>query len=138
MRDRERRYDFGLRGYGETTARRGAGPRPPHWQEARHAAGPDPRDRRREPRTPRVTARYNRDYVAYDRDFGYGARGQDNDPRNFDRLPGDYPLDIGDERGYRRPYVTIGGTHTYRGSPEATSYGYGYDRDGYDRDLRRR
>jgi hypothetical protein len=136
MAGSERRYDFGLRGYPDTTRRRVAGPREPRWEGNRYAAAPDPRDRRREPRTPRVTARYNRDYVAYDREFEYGARGPDNIPRDRGGWSGDPRAYVEDERGYRRPYSTIGGTRTFRGSPEPM--GYGRAADPYDRDLRRR
>jgi hypothetical protein len=132
----ERRYDFGLRGYSDTTRRRMAGPRQPQGQASRSGGGADRRDWNSGTRTPRVTARYNRDYVAYDRDFDYGARGEDNYPRTFNPFAGDRPLDIGDERDYRRPYTTISGTRTFRGAPEPMRYGR--DFNPYERDYRRR
>jgi hypothetical protein len=130
-----RHYDFGLRGYADTTRRRMAGPRAPQGQGNR-SGGNDRRDWRSDTRVPRVTARYNRDYVAYDRDFSYGARGGDNYPRNHNMFTGARPQDIGDARYYRRPYTTIAGTRTFRGSQEPM--GYGRDFDGYDRDFPRR
>jgi hypothetical protein len=86
-------------------------------------------DRRGEPRTPRVTARYNREYV-------YGGRGEENYPRNYNPYAGDRPDHIGDAQSYRRPYTTISGTRTFRGSPEPPRYDQEYP--GYDRNFRRR
>jgi hypothetical protein len=134
MRNDRRSYDYGLRGYGETVS-----PRRMHaaGREGTSRGGPaDGRlDRRSEPRTPRVTARYNRDYVAYDHDFSYGARGEGNYPRNFNMFTGDRPDRIGDPRYYRRPYTTIGGTRTFRGAREPMGYDRDFDVD--DPELRR-
>jgi hypothetical protein len=122
MERNERRYDYGLRGYdGRMEGRswrneHGAGERPHN----------PPRERRSEPRTPRVTARYNRDYV-------FGGRGEEGYPRNYNLFGGDRPDRIGDPRYMRQPYTTIAGTRTYRGSHEPM--GYDRDYDGYDRDL---
>jgi hypothetical protein len=110
-----RRYDFGLRGPRETMGWDGAAPR-------RAPMGAGGGERRMESRTPRVTARYNRDYV-------YGARGRDNYPLNPHSF-GDGGGRIGGEDMYRRPYTTIAGTRTFRGSPEL----FRYDRDFDDRD----
>jgi hypothetical protein len=131
MRYEERHYDYGLRGLRDATARRFTG-------GARRAQPAEDRlgggfnggfDRRAEPRTLRVTARYNREYV-------YGGRGEDNYPRNHEMFTGERPEQIGDYRYYRRPYTTIAGTRTFRGAPEPM--GYDRDFDTYDRDFRRR
>lgn len=58
----------------------------------------------------RVTARYNRDYV----DPSY--RDDERYPVNPYRYMGDRQERIGDIYEYVRPYNTIGGTHTWRGS----------------------
>jgi hypothetical protein len=56
----------------------------------------------------RVTQRYNREYT----------RDRPSPPtRNFNPYGGDHPDRIGDERTYRRPYITTGGTRTFRGAP---------------------
>jgi hypothetical protein len=118
----DRRYDFGLRGDDRGMGGRGAPARYDRGQLADRSAA----ERRTEPRTPRVTARYNRDYV-------FGGRGEDAYPRNHTTFGGDRPDRIGDERYMRQPYTTIGGTRTFRGSPEPI----GYDRDfvEYDADF---
>lgn len=72
----------------------------------------------------RVTARYNMDYV-------YGARGARHDHRNYRMYTGDRPDRMGDERLYRRPYMTIGGTRTQRGG----GYPVGYDGPDYGPDY---
>lgn len=116
----ERRYDYGLRGYDDLSPRRM--PR----AAAERAAGWS--DRRAAPRSSRVTARYNADYV-------FGGRGEENYPRNYNMFTGDRPDRIGDERYYRRPYTTIGGTRTFRGAPHPI--GYDSDYEDYDVDFRR-
>jgi hypothetical protein len=132
MANGNRRYDFGLRGSADTSGFRGDAPqRLPMGGRGPGGGG----DRRMEPRTPRVTARYNRDYVAYDHDFSYGARGEGNYPRNFNMFTGDRPDRIGDPRYYRRPYTTIGGTRTFRGAREPMGYDRDFDVD--DPELRR-
>ena len=106
----DRSYDYGLRGAREAAPRpfRG-GPRPRGRYDVMY-------DERSRPRTNRVTARYNTDYV-------YGARGQRYD-RNFNMYTGDRMDRMGDERMYRRHYQTIGGTRTLRGSSSPTGYDY--------------
>jgi hypothetical protein len=115
------RYDYGLRGYRETAPRRRMG-RPWHLQ-----AGPeDPRDEVRGygpggPRSPgyyggdyiptrnRVTARYNRDYV---------YPGPERYPINYHPYGGDTDWRVGDYTRFERPYMTKGGSYTYRGGRE--------------------
>jgi lipoprotein-anchoring transpeptidase ErfK/SrfK len=81
------------------------------------------------PRAPRVTARYNRDYV-------FGGRGEEAYPRNHVPYGGERPDQIVDSSRYRYPYLSIGGTRTFRGSPEPVRYDEIYDRY-YDVDYRR-
>lgn len=115
-----RGYDYGMRGYRE-------GP-PPRFRSGPRIAGPgyDPAtDERAGPRFEnRVTTRYNLDYV-------YGARGSGYDNRNYNMYTGERPARMGDERMYRRPYTTISGTRTLRGSVDPT----GYDRPDYGPDY---
>ena len=110
------RYDYGLRGYRETARRR------PGRLWHLEPSGEDPRDGRggygppgpREYRGEgggwwpgnRVTARYNMDYVRPDRD---------RYPMNYQPYGGDTPWRMDDYRGYERPYLTRGGSRTYRG-----------------------
>ena len=109
----DRHYDYGLRGARET-----GGPR-----YGADYGGPPPSrfpryDERGIPRTNRVTARYNADYV-------YGARGRPGyDHRNYMMYTGDRPDRMGDERYYRQPYMTRAGTRTLRGSSFPTGYDY--------------
>jgi hypothetical protein len=110
----DRQYDYGLRGYRETTERL-----PPRGFAGRIPA-PD------EPLPNRVTARYNADYV-------YGDRGP-RYPRNFNTFGGDRERRVGDFRYFRQPYSTRGGTRTFRGAAEPIGYDAGMtDRmGGYD------
>lgn len=112
----DRGYDFGLRGYRETNASRGPGPRERRGRD------------RNEPITQRITARYNRDYV-------FGGRGESYPryPRNYNPFGGDREERVGDWGRYRQPYMTTGGTRTWRGSFRPA----GYDNEylGYDRDF---
>jgi len=105
-----RRYDFGMRGYRETT--RPLGRRrlyPPRYDtfylESYSEIGQEI------PLPNRVTRRYNREYVDdrlnAARAYGYGLR-------NPNRIVG--------EDAYRRPYQTIGGTRTSRGTPGPDRY----------------
>lgn len=101
----DRHYDYGLRGYRETTFPTGPGARP-------RARG---RQDFAYPRTPpterysnRVTAGYNRDYT-YDRPY----RGYE---RNYNPYGGDRIGRIGDMQDYLHGYYTIGGTRTSRGA----------------------
>jgi hypothetical protein len=112
------RYDYGWRGYRETAARR------PGRAWHLHAGAEDPRDEVRGygpggPRSPeayysrdyrpignRVTARYNRDYVYPD---------PDRYEVNHHPYGGDNPWRMGDYTRFERPYMTKGGSYTYRG-----------------------
>ena len=127
----DRSYDYGLRGYRETTRPGGGGARPRAWGEQDAVY----------PRMPpgqysnRVTASYNRDYT-YDRPYrGYA--------RNFNPYGGDRIGRIGDMQDYLHTYNTRGGTRTSRGwfrpMPEVPRDPLEDDvRFGYDRDLRGR
>lgn len=114
----DRHYDFGMRGYQQTTRplMRGA-PRRNDYDRG-YDFGPPPFGW---PRgySNRVTARYNMDYIM-DRKGGY-------DQRNFNMYGGDRPGRVGGEGMYRRPYITSGGTWTMRGA----SFGGGYDYPNY-------
>ena len=116
----DRPYDFGLRGYRETAPRR----RPLVGYERDYP----PANRRMAQRSNRVTARYNLDYVE-------GNRGPEY-PRNPNPYGGDREIPVGDIGLYQRPYTTIGGTRTYRGSMRPLGREPGLDL--YDRDFRRR
>lgn len=112
----DRQYDFGLRGYRDTTRPmmddRYRGARPGYGGYGRdfdERAAPEMR------RANRVTARYNMDYVT-------GHTGSPYD-RNYRMYTGDRPGRMGDDRMMRRPYWTTGGSRTLRGS----SYPTGYD-----------
>jgi len=106
---RYRNYDYGLRGARDTMPGRFGGA-PRRW------AYDQGYEERRSPRPGRVTARYNLDYV-------YGAQG-DRYPRNYNFYTGDRMDRMGDERWYRRPYITVAGTRTLRGSAYPTGYDY--------------
>lgn len=109
----DRHYDFGMRGYSQTTRPLGRRPmRRPRYDrffDMPYSAGDG-----EIPLPNRVTQRYNREYVddRYDQRFAYGFGGD-----RFDRT--------GDDGMYRRPYSTIGGTRTLRGarSPQRFSPG---------------
>lgn len=104
------RYDYGMRGqWGR------AGPRdmePGHYHRGAGYARPWPWA----PPSRHVTARYNMDYV----------RPEDEPRHRFNPNPfgGDARSRMGDERSYGRPYMTRGGTWTYRGTPEPIRYDY--------------
>ncbi|HET7274022.1 MAG TPA: hypothetical protein VFI91_02515 [Longimicrobiaceae bacterium] len=102
----DRHFDYGMRGYPDAP--------PPRDFEG----SPVDERRSRERLGNRVTSRYNADYV-------YGGRGS-IPPPNYNMYTGDRPGRIGDERYYRKPYRTIGGTHTWRGSNEPIGYDYPY------------
>jgi len=108
-------YDYGWRGYRETARPRRRPGRPWHLQPGSE----DPRDgwgwSDRAPADDyrgdwrpanRVTARYNRDYV-HPRDDGYGV--------NYNPYAGDARWRMDDFTAYERPYITKGGSYTYRG-----------------------
>ena len=110
----DRSYDFGMRGYRQTT-------RPLDAERSRHRAYDRPFDlsypgggQEYPPPPNRVTARYNRDYVE-------GYRHPD-DRRSFGFYGGDRPDRMGDESMYRRPYTTIGGTRTLRGARDPRGF----------------
>jgi hypothetical protein len=98
------RYDYGLRGPDETSQ--------PRFRGGRYGAD---FDRRGRAPTPRVTAPYNMDYI---RPTG------ESHPVNWARFGGSYGDQIGDERAYRLPYMTRGGTRTSRGSVPPNRYDY--------------
>jgi hypothetical protein len=118
----DRHYDYGLRGFDDTyRAGRGArltgGPiRPSDYDFPYrrtfpgHYAAPEgydfPYRAGRGLNTPHVVARYNLDYV-----FPREER-----PVNYNPYGGDPDVPVGDESEFQRPYVTTGGTRTYRGS----------------------
>jgi hypothetical protein len=114
----DRQYDYGMRGFRQTTRPIGWG-RGPYDRFGRYDAPyrmtTDERSYPRGPRPNRVTARYNLDYVV-----GYPERYD----QNYNMYTGDRMDRIGDERYYRRPYLTIGGTRTLRGSSFPTGYDY--------------
>jgi hypothetical protein len=120
----ERHYDYGMRGYRQTTR-----PFSPY------VSGPSGYDRpylprydagysrgwnrwgARPPEMPRhVTARYNLDYVIGDRGDHY--------PLSYNMYGGDRVQRNGDSRYYRQPYMTNGGSRTLRGSNFPTGYDY--------------
>lgn len=122
----DRSYDFGMRGYRQTTRPLGMGYGGRYAYDRSYGAS-YPGDGPGYPPLPnRVTARYNRDYVdgrrGYDRFYGF--RG------------GDRPDRIGDESFYRRPYSTIGGTRTLRGASSPCGFVPGPFAPRYDRRFR--
>jgi hypothetical protein len=98
------RYDYGLRGPRDTPGSRPFRPSPSRGR------GPEggPLHVGMRPVSPRVTAPYNRDYVV-DR----GPRF----PRNPHPYGGEWFGQIADERAYRQPFITRGGSWTNRGTP---------------------
>lgn len=112
----DRQYDFGLRGYRQTTRPmmddRFRGPRYDHGYNRAYDERAYPEHRLAN----RVTARYNRDYVT-----GYSADRYD---RNYHMYTGDRPERMGDGRWMSRPYWTVGGSRTMRGASFATGYDY--------------
>jgi hypothetical protein len=109
----DRQYDFGLRGYRQTTrpmmdGRYGGSP-----YDQGYRAGFDERAFPEQRYSNRVTARYNLDYVV-------GNRGE-----RYERAYG--PEDryrMGDESAMRRPYYTQGGSRTMRGTSMPIAYDY--------------
>jgi hypothetical protein len=102
----DRSYDFGMRGYRQTTRPLGMGRGRRFSYDRPYDLSYTGGERGYLPLPNRVTARYNRDYVdgqrGYDRPYGFQG--------------GDRPDRMGDETFYRRPYSTIGGTRTMRGA----------------------
>ena len=78
-------------------------------------------NRRSAGRTPRVTARYNRDYTEHNPDYGYR--------RNFEDFTDDEGPIVGAD-AYVRPYATIGGTITGRGRNQPIGWEQGRGRTG--------
>jgi hypothetical protein len=122
-----RAYDSGLRGFRDTAERRGPVP-------LRETGGPGYGVYRGAGSTPRVTQRYNREYLH--------PRPQER-PLNHDPYGGDAAERIVDAAGYWRPYMTVGGTRTMRGGARPLGWerevgGGPYDRGfrGYGRDMR--
>lgn len=119
----DRSYDYGLRGYRETTGPSGRGARPRAWGDQDVAYPQRPAGGY----SNRVTASYNRDYT-YDRPY----RGNE---RNYNPYGGGRIGRIGDMQDYLHTYDTRGGTHTSRGGgwpqrdPWQDDMRYGYDRD---------
>lgn len=107
----DRQYDFGLRGYRQTTrpmmdGRYGGSP-----YDQGFRAGFDERAYPEQRYANRVTERYNLDYVVENRGNRY--------ERSY--IPEDR-YRMGDESTMRRPYFTHGGTRTTRGIPISYDY----------------
>ena len=103
----DRQYDFGLRGYRQTTRPMMDHRYRPHPYDSGYRASFDERAHPEDRLANRVTARYNRDYVT-------GPAGDRYD-RNYTLYGADRPDRMGDSRFMRRPYFTQGGTRTMRG-----------------------
>jgi hypothetical protein len=112
----DRQYDFGLRGYRQTTRPMMDERYGRHSYDFGYRPGFDERAFPQERLANRVTARYNRDYVV-------GNRG-DRYERNEHMYGADHPARMGDDSYMRRPYYTQGGTRTMRGIPIPFSYDY--------------
>jgi len=82
------------------------------WYGGRRYDADYPRARLRAPLN-RVTAPYNLDYIR--------ERGPVY-PRNPNPYGGEWIGQIGGEEAYRPPYLTRGGTRTYRGMPDPLGY----------------
>ncbi len=123
----DRHFDYGLRGMRETAPRgfvrarhpRDAGP----WMGGGFRYDYD-YGYRPHPLPNRVTARYNLDYV---REQHPGER-----PVNYVPFGGDRIGRVGDMREYQRPYLTEGGTRTWRGGDRPLDWDH---RGGYDTDY---
>lgn len=127
MRGYDRGYDYGLRGFRQTSMGRnqvrtrfvgggyggdyrggGGGAYGSDYDRPRGGYGGDYGSRYRpNPLPNRVTAAYNLDYV---REQHPGER-----PVNYAPYGGDREGRVGDMREYWSPYQTIGGTRTWRG-----------------------
>lgn len=139
------RYDYGLRGWDQTVRpRQQAGGRGYLRQggqgrgyDRSFVAGYDrdmssgygaANENQWRRQTPRVTARYNLDYV---REQHPGER-----PVNYHAYGGGPEVPVGDMREYQRPYMTLGGTNTYRGGGRPVGWEGSHMR--YDDPYRRR
>lgn len=114
----DRHYDYGLRGNGDSAAARPPMRAAPRGYDRGFTNRYDYGFRGHPGVHPnRVTARYNRDYVYDERpqyEVNYNAYGGDREGR------------VGDMWEYIRPYHTIGGTRTYRGSSRPMGWERGY------------
>lgn len=108
------RYDYGLRGAPYASIRRDE-PRGRDYDSDLRRRRYDAAFQGRYGRIPRVTAAYNRDYV---REEGPPY------PTNHHRYGGFWRGQIGGEGAYRQPYMTRGGTWTYRGADPRPPYDY--------------
>ncbi|HET8654276.1 MAG TPA: hypothetical protein VFL93_01995, partial [Longimicrobiaceae bacterium] len=109
----DRRYDYGMRGFPQTMRPR-MRPRTPSYDLAYDLSRPPlfPVNGRPD----RVVAPYNLDYVVGNMGPRY--------PRDYNMYTGDRMDRMGDDRYMRRPYLTIGGTWTNRGSANPVGYDY--------------
>jgi hypothetical protein len=111
----DRQYDFGLRGYRQTTRPMMDNRYRPRSYDSGFRGGFDERSFPEQRLSNRVTARYNRDYVT-----GYSSDRYD---RNQYMYGGDHPDRMGDGNYMRRPYYTQAGTRTMRGTlPSGNDY----------------
>jgi hypothetical protein len=101
MARNDRHHDYGMRGRPDPREERFEGAR--RYDADQRGTGFPPPDLPN-----RVTERYNRDYTLSRRP---------PPTRNYNPYGGDHPDRMVDAQGYRRPYTTIGGTRTFRGSP---------------------
>lgn len=114
MANYDRNFDYGLRGPRDTLRPRGGG-YSQNSQEPRNSGG----------RTRRMTARYNMDYT---RDPNTQPR-----PLNYAPYGGSLEVPVGGVAEYNMPYMTRGGTRTYRGGSQPMGWERG--RGGYDRSF---
>lgn len=120
----DRQYDFGLRGFRQTTRpMRDSRYRGPFYDHG-YRGGFDERAFPEQRLSNRVTARYNSDYVT-----GYSREPAARYPYLYG---GDHADRIGDGSFMRRPYLTRSGTRTLRGTmPTGYDYpNYGPDHPG--------
>ncbi len=113
----DRQYDFGLRGYRQTTRPMMDHRYRPHPYDSGYRASFDERAYPEERLANRVTARYNRDYVT-------GYPPEERYDRNYTMYGADHPDRMGDSRMMRRPYFTHAGTRTMRGGSIPMEYDY--------------
>lgn len=122
----DRQHDYGLRGARDWNVQFSRSAGRPRYDRGYEHQGIAPAARPN-----RVTARYNMDYVVGNQGPRY--------PRNPYGYAGDREERVGDAFSYRQPYMTQGGTRTWRGSgPVRAPRGFTpADRglDDYDRDF---
>ena len=119
----DRQYDFGLRGYRQTTRPMMDHRYRPHPYDSGYRASFDERAYPEDRLANRVTARYTVDYVREQHPGEY--------PMNPYPYGGDREGRVGDFRQYNRPYHTVSGSNTSRGGGqpvgwERTSHRYDY------------